>query len=97
MGRVVPSPQESLDLLFEDGPWVEFRLPDGASRSCQWGQPWQYGTAAYWVAATDIAIQLSHKDISARRSHRLGGTRLEEVVACLLGGHGITYETNIAA
>lgn len=51
-------------------------------------------TAAYWV---DLTEDWSTRHETTDRPHRLGDSFLEEVVACLLGGHGITYEMNVAA
>lgn len=55
----------------------------------RWGRIHQLGTAAYWV------------DQTVRRgepaSYRLGCTLAEEVVACILGGHGIPAVVGLAA
>lgn len=84
MSRLLAWPSEDLDLP----------LPGGEVRTVRWGQEWQYCTPAYWVAVT-------RERVAARppgtRPHRLADTLRDEVVACLLGGHGITYEMNVAA
>lgn len=59
-----------------------------------WGQPWQYLSAAYWVGMTEDWRQHNPEQ---ERPHRLGSTFSEELVACMLGGHGVTFEMNIAA
>jgi N-glycosylase/DNA lyase len=70
------------------------QLADGQVRLVDWGSPVEYLSAAYWVERTKqwLETQACHS-----RPHRLGGTFAEEVAACLLGGHGITYESNVAA
>lgn len=73
---------------------VVLQLADDQSREVLWGQPWQYGTAAYWV---ELTRERSADRAGGARPHRLGETLTEEIVACLLGGHGITYEMNVAA
>lgn len=65
-------------------------------RPVRWGHPWQIGTAHYWIAAThDRTTQ--RNDQTSRRSHHLGSNLIEEVAACLLGGHGMPYEIGLAA
>jgi N-glycosylase/DNA lyase len=54
-----------------------------------WGRPDGLGTVAYWIDQTKRAPLL--RDLRAGRSLR------DEVVFCLLGGHGITYAMNLAA
>ncbi len=85
---------QRLQTIHGVGPTVWLSLPEGATRQVTWGQPWQYRSAAYWVAITK-EWQVA-RAVEAR-PHRLAGTFAEEVVACLLGGHGITYEMNMAA
>lgn len=62
-------------------------------RTVVWGEAWMYESAAYWVAR-------AHEEVAAglgKSAYALGESFAEEVVACLLGGHGITYEMNLAA
>ena len=63
----------------------------GANRfEFEWGEPHQLGTAAFWVEQT----RQRHPD----PDHRLGEKTLaEEVVACLLGGHGLPARMGLAA
>lgn len=63
------------------------------SRTVEWGEPWMYESPAYWIArAEDMASADRRGDL-----YRLGRSMTEEVVACLLGGFGVTYELNVAA
>lgn len=79
--------------LYRPGPDVV--LSAGAEqRVVPWGQRWQGGTAAHWVALTEDFT--ARGPVGAGR-HRLGGSLREEVAACLLGGHGLPYETGLAA
>ena len=57
-----------------------------------WGRPDELFTAAYWMTQYWM-----HEDGFPNRCHRLGRTFEEEVVACLLGGHGIPAEVGLAA
>lgn len=70
------------------------QLADGQARLVDWGFPVEYLSAAYWVERTKQWLETRAPQ---PRPHRLGGTFAEEVAACLLGGHGITYESNMAA
>lgn len=70
------------------------RLIDGSARTVRWGLPWHFQSPAYWIARTEEWLLGAS---ASRTPHRLGATFAEEVVACLLGGHGITYEANVAA
>jgi N-glycosylase/DNA lyase len=82
--------------LRNPGPMV-LLSPDGfPSRGIRWGHRWQVGTAAYWVALTATAIQDRRLRDSQRR-HRLGVDLVEEVAACLLGGHGLPHQVGLAA
>jgi N-glycosylase/DNA lyase len=54
----------------------------------KWGDPWQIGTAAFWV---DQCQQTRAVDL------RLGRSLFEEVVACLLGGWGIPGDIGVTA
>lgn len=66
----------------------------GQRRLVPWGHSWQAGTAAHWVALTE---QSGAGRPRAEHRHRLGASLREEVAACLLGGHGLPYETGLAA
>jgi len=57
-----------------------------------WGRPDVLFTAAYWMTQYWM-----HEDGFPDRCHRLGSSFEEEVVACLLGGHGIPAEVGVAA
>ena len=65
----------------------------GVTRAVQWGQRWQYGTPAHWVALTHETAAPAGE---AQR-HRLGATLREELAACVLGGFGLPFETGLAA
>ena len=89
-----PAEQAPVDSLHATPPTIALTLPGGLNRSVSWGHPWQYLSAAYWVERTR---EWGKRRPSTDRPHRLGTNFREEVIACLLGGHGITYELNIAA
>jgi N-glycosylase/DNA lyase len=57
-----------------------------------WGRPDVFFTPAYWMTQ-----HWMREGNLPQRSHGLGQTFEEEVVACLLGGHGIPAEVGIAA
>jgi len=58
----------------------------------QWGRPELLFTPAYWL------VQVEHWGKKPQpRVHRLGRTLKEEVVACMLDGHGIPSEIALAA
>jgi len=57
-----------------------------------WGSPEALFTPAFWLAQYWM-----REDSLAPRSHSLGQTLEEEVVACLLGGYGIPAEIALAA
>lgn len=58
----------------------------------RWGLATALFTPAYWVA------QLWHSSWNdGYREYAWSGNLRHEIVACLLGGHGITYEMNRAA
>lgn len=79
----------------DPGREVRLAAGNGSERRIRWGQPWQHGTAAYWVAATQAVVEESQA--GGHRSHRLGNNLREEVVACILGGWGMPYEIGLAA
>jgi thermostable 8-oxoguanine DNA glycosylase len=80
--------------LYGSGPSVALEAL-GVSRTINWGQRWQSGTAAYWVATTDFSRAEGHLDKTGR--HRLGSSLREEVAACILGGFGMPFELGLAA
>ena len=57
-----------------------------------WGRPDVFFTPAYWMTQ-----HWMREGNLPRRAHGLGQTLEEEVVACLLGGHGIPAEVGLAA
>ena len=57
-----------------------------------WGRPEVFFTPAYWMTQ-----HWMREGNFSPRSHSLGETLEEEVVACLLGGHGIPAEVALAA
>lgn len=79
-------------LLHDPGPVVTLRPEVFPSRGVHWGHPWQVGTASYWVELT-ARVRRQRQ----RVSYRVGRDLTEEVVACLLGGHGIPHEVGLAA
>lgn len=68
-------------------PQVEEVLP-----GVQWGAVDTFPTPAYWLYQV-LARRLS----GAGGAYRLGGTLIEEVAACLLGGHGMPAAIGVAA
>lgn len=58
-----------------------------------WGRVDQFLTPAYWRARAWFAEQQGDMDVR----FALGTTLVEEVAACLLGGHGIPAEVGLAA
>ncbi|NDK57365.1 8-oxoguanine DNA glycosylase [Pontibacter fetidus] len=57
-----------------------------------WGDYHQLFTPAYWKLQYDL-----YNVSTPVRSHRLGDSIIEEVVACLLGGYGIPAEIGLLA
>jgi hypothetical protein len=55
-----------------------------------WGQPWELGTAAFWVQQ---AAEFPH----GRGHHQLGHNLREEVAVCMLGGYGVPGPVGNAA
>jgi N-glycosylase/DNA lyase len=71
----------------------EVPFPDATvAPGVHWGRPDVLFTPAYWM--TQYWMQ---EDAFNLYRHRLGETFEEEVVACLLGGHGIPAEIGIHA
>lgn len=54
-----------------------------------WGLPENFGSAAYW--------RYQARAWPDSGDHRLGSTLVEEVAACILGGHGLPAEVGLAA
>jgi len=70
------------------------RQPVAAGCECcspaAWGQPWELGTAAFWV-------QQAAEFAPGRGRHQLGRTLREEVAVCMLGGYGVPAAVGNAA
>lgn len=81
------SPLASLPLLPHDV--VSLRVGAAAEVTFAWGRADGIGTAAYWV---DQA--LTRPEVI---DNRLGNNIYEEIVACLLGGYGVSAETGMRA
>jgi N-glycosylase/DNA lyase len=62
----------------------------GVERTVRWGQSWHLGSAAYWVSRCRETARPEYL-------HSFGATLVEEVAACVLGGHGIPAEIGLAA
>ncbi|ERK73249.1 hypothetical protein N136_00375 [Leifsonia aquatica ATCC 14665] len=74
----------------DGGPTVRLEPSLSQPREVAWGQPWQHGTAAYWV-------RVAEQSAMAPSGHRLGDSLEEEIAACILGGYGLPYEVGLAA
>ena len=59
------------------------------ARTFPWGQAHEFGTAAYWVTESQRR--------PPAQSWALTATLTEEVVCCMLGGHGMPAEVGLAA
>ena len=57
-----------------------------------WGAIEAFPTPAYWAYQV-----IAHRVLAGPPRHRLGRTLAEEVVACLLGGHGVPADIGLAA
>src|SRR5437868_4321650 len=81
---------------YVDGQEVKERaLPDPDTEvvgGVLWGSPEALFTPAYWMTQCWM-----HEGDFSPRCHRLGVSLEEEIVACLLGGHGVPAETGRAA
>lgn len=71
-----------------EGQLVELEIA-GEAVHFDWGRRHELGTAAFWIDQT--------RQRHPSGSHRFGQTLAEEVVACLLGGHGMRAGLGIAA
>jgi len=58
----------------------------------RWGAIEAFPTPAYWAYQV-----IARRIVGGPPKHRLGRTLAEEVVACLLGGHGIPAQIGLAA
>lgn len=74
--------------LLDPGPLVEL-VGVGEFRSVRWGQPWQFDTPAYWVAQAEMFRPVDN--------YRIGSNLVEEVAACILGGHGLPAIVGVRA
>lgn len=74
--------------VFDRGDPVDL-IADGLQRRVRWGHPWQFDTAAYWVAQATM--------FSPTANYRIGSTLAEEVAACILGGFGLPALVGVRA
>ncbi|CPV66461.1 N-glycosylase/DNA lyase [Mycobacteroides abscessus] len=84
-------PQYGRDRLSHPGPLVTLSPNGYEPRTLRWGQMWQIGTAAFWVAIT------AEEHAGVPTAYGLGRGLAEEVAACLLGGYGMPAEVGLAA
>jgi N-glycosylase/DNA lyase len=80
------------DELFDDGQLQELQTSDGPRR-IKWGHPWQYGSAAFWIRATELTVESRTEHVS----HRIGRNLADEITVCILGGFGMPFELGLAA
>ena len=59
----------------------------------RWGEPWVLFTPAYWLSQ----LWMIGLDRAIRSPYQARGSLTEEIVFCMLGGHGITAELATAA
>jgi thermostable 8-oxoguanine DNA glycosylase len=81
--------------FLKDGKEYSIRLPEPDVEllpGVAWGEPCALFTPAYWY--TQYVMQ---SGLTQEKAFRLGTTLVEEVTACLLGGHGIPAEVGLAA
>ncbi|MGJ7497817.1 8-oxoguanine DNA glycosylase [Variovorax sp. RT4R15] len=74
---------------------VQVELPPADAEvmpGVRWGAVEAFPTPAYWAYQV-----LARRITGSTIAHRLGGNLVEEVAACLLGGHGIPAEVGLAA
>lgn len=80
---------------FEDGKYFECNIPNDDVEvlpGVTWGSASTPYTPAFWRLAC-----VANGAIIDQNRYRLGASLKEEVVACLLGGHGVTGELGLAA
>lgn len=77
------------DVVPADCGAVMLKLARGYIRHVHWGQPWQLGSAAFWVEHA--------RESTPPPSYQLGDDLREEVAACILGGYGIPADIALAA
>jgi N-glycosylase/DNA lyase len=65
----------------------------GCCSPSPWGPSWELGSAAFWVEQVTVDTVGGERD----REHALGRSLREEVVACMLGGHGVPGDVGVAA
>lgn len=85
-------------VAFIDDRTEEFHLPDSTEEiypGVPWGAFDAFFTPAFWAARA--WLHEVHGERWTFTHYRTGATFQEEVVACLLGGHGITAEMAMAA
>lgn len=78
-----------------NGEWQSHEVPDPGETlmpGIRWGRVDQLFTPAFWAAQCWFADEDNQP-----RSYTIGETFREEVVACMLGGHGIRAEVALAA
>ncbi len=81
--------------VIRSGEIVGITLP-GEDEEVLPGLPWGPAVALFTPAYWALQARLVGGEF-VPRCFRTGATLLEETVFCLLGGHGITYEMNVAA
>lgn len=84
-----------LEEYFADDKYYDCQIPDADDEvlaGVKWGNVSQILTPAFWRFHC-----LTNRSIEEPDRYHLGSSLREEVVACLLGGHGIVGETGIAA
>ncbi len=80
---------------YEDGKYFECNIPDEdieVMPGVPWGNVSQPFTPAFWRLAC-----IANGAISDTARYHLGTSLKEEVIACLLGGHGVKGELGLAA
>lgn len=81
--------------VFLDSAVAQLELPSQVEEvmpGVRWGAVDTFPTPAYWLYQV-LARRLSGEG----RSYRIGSTLIEEVAACLLGGHGMPAAIGVAA
>lgn len=80
---------------YEDGNYYDCNIPDAEQEiipSIKWGHVSTPFTPAYWKF-----ICIVNGAINDNGRYKLGSSLKEEIIACLLGGHGVSGELGIAA